>query len=49
LKPAQANSSQNPISKNAIAKNWGGGVARDEGPEFKPQYQKKKPGNEISF
>jgi hypothetical protein len=28
--------------KNRITKNWAGGVAQDEGPEFKPQYHKKK-------
>jgi hypothetical protein len=26
--------------RNPITKNWAGGVAQ-EGPEFKPQYQKK--------
>jgi hypothetical protein len=36
LKPAQANSSQDPISKKPITKK-GGGVAQGEGPEFKPQ------------
>jgi hypothetical protein len=35
LKPAQANSSWDPISKNPITKNWAGGVAQGEGPEFK--------------
>jgi hypothetical protein len=35
LKTAQANSSQDPISKNPIIKNWAGGVAQCEGPEFK--------------
>jgi hypothetical protein len=34
-KSARANSSQDPISKNPITKNWAGGVAQDEGPEFK--------------
>jgi hypothetical protein len=38
LKPAQANSSQDPISKNPITKNWAGGVAQGEDPEFKLQY-----------
>jgi hypothetical protein len=28
--------------KNTITKNWTGGVAQGEGPEFKPQYLKKK-------
>jgi ribosome assembly protein YihI (activator of Der GTPase) len=35
-KSAQANSSQDPILKNSC------GVPQGEGPEFKPQYQKKK-------
>jgi hypothetical protein len=42
LKPARANSSQVPILKNPITKNWAGGVAQDEGPEFKPWYRKNK-------
>jgi hypothetical protein len=41
LKPAQENSSQDPISKNSSQKR-AGGVAQGVGPEFKPQYQKKK-------
>jgi hypothetical protein len=41
-KPACTNSSRDPISKNPITKNWVCGVAQGEGPEFKPQYQKKK-------
>jgi hypothetical protein len=41
-KPAQANSSEDPITEKPITKDWAGGVARDEGPEFKPQYSKKK-------
>jgi hypothetical protein len=41
LKPAQANSSPDPISKNPITKNWASGVTQGEGPEFKPQYHKK--------
>jgi hypothetical protein len=40
-KPAQANSSQDPILKIPITKNVGG-VAQGEGPEFKPQCCKKK-------
>jgi hypothetical protein len=39
-KPAQANSSGNPIdpiSKNPSQKNRAGGVAQRESPEFKPQ------------
>jgi hypothetical protein len=38
-KPAQANSSEDPISKNP-SQNRAGGVARGVGPEFKPQYCK---------
>jgi hypothetical protein len=42
-KPACAKSSQDPISKkNPSQKNRTGRVAQGEGPEFKPQYQKKK-------
>jgi hypothetical protein len=41
LKPAQANSSQDPISKTPITKRTGG-MAQGEGPEFKPQSEKKK-------
>jgi hypothetical protein len=43
-KPARANSLnslQNPISKT-LHKNRSGRVAQGEGPEFKPQYLKKK-------
>jgi hypothetical protein len=40
-KPAQANSSQAPISKILITKRVGG-VAQVEGPQFKSQYYKKK-------
>jgi hypothetical protein len=40
LKPAPANSSQNPISKKPITKT--GLVAQGKGPDFKPQYLKKK-------
>jgi hypothetical protein len=42
LKPAQANSSQDPISKNIPSQKWAGGVVQGAGPEFKPQYQKKE-------
>jgi hypothetical protein len=42
LKPAWANSFQDTISKYPITKNWAGGVAQGESPEFKPQYCKKK-------
>jgi hypothetical protein len=41
LKPAWANSLQDPISKNPSQKLVGG-VAQSESPEFKPQYCKKK-------
>jgi hypothetical protein len=42
LKPAQANSSRDPILKNPITENWAGGMAQGEGPEFKPKHHKKK-------
>jgi hypothetical protein len=42
LNPAQANILLDPILKNPITKNWAGGVAQGEGPEFKPQYHQKK-------
>jgi hypothetical protein len=41
LKPAWANSSKDPISKKIITKR-AGGMAQGVGPEFKPQYLKKK-------
>jgi hypothetical protein len=42
-KPAQVNSSRDPISKKPITKKSGDdGVAQGEGPKFKPQYHKKK-------
>jgi hypothetical protein len=41
LKPAQANSLRDPISKTPITKR-AGGVVQGVGPEFKPQYHKKK-------
>jgi hypothetical protein len=42
-KPAQANSSQNSISKKKkITKKGAGGVAPSVDPEFKPQYQREK-------
>jgi hypothetical protein len=40
-KPAQANSSMRPYLQKKI-QNRAGGVAQDVGPEFKPQYCKKK-------
>jgi hypothetical protein len=45
LKPAQANSSRDPISKHLITKNWARRVAQGESPEFKPQYRKTKQTN----
>jgi hypothetical protein len=41
-KPAGANSSRDPSSKNPSLKNRAGGVAQGEGPEFKLQYHKKE-------
>jgi hypothetical protein len=41
-KPAQTNSSLDPISKNPVTKNWADEVPQGEGPEFKPQYHKKE-------
>jgi hypothetical protein len=43
-KPAQANRSQDPISKKPITKR-AGGVAQGVGPQFKPQYCQKKKKN----
>jgi hypothetical protein len=40
-KSAQANSSQDPISKMPITKR-AGGIAQGEDPEFKTQYRKKQ-------
>jgi hypothetical protein len=42
LKPAQANSSQDPSSKKTLHKKRVGGVFQSVVPKFKPQYQKKK-------
>jgi hypothetical protein len=41
LKPAWANSSRDPISKNPSKKkkNRAGGMTQSEGPKFKPQYR----------
>jgi hypothetical protein len=41
LKPAGANSSQDPISKNPSQKNRAGEVTQGIGPELEPQYCKK--------
>jgi hypothetical protein len=40
-KPAQENSSGDPILKNPSQKR-AGGMAQGEGPEFKPHYHKKQ-------
>jgi hypothetical protein len=48
-KSAQANSLQDPISKNPITKNWAGRVAQGKGPEFKPLYHKKAGGGQKTF
>jgi hypothetical protein len=46
-KPAQANSSLDPISKS-LSHKGAGGVAHGVGPEYIPQYRTKKKGlNEI--
>jgi hypothetical protein len=42
LKPAWANSLQDPISKKNPSQKRTGGVDQGIGPEFKPQYCKKK-------
>jgi hypothetical protein len=41
LKPAWANSSQDPLLKKALHKKKAGGVAQGEGPEFKSHTAKK--------
>jgi hypothetical protein len=41
LKPAQANSSQNPLKKPTTKQTKSGGV-QDEGPEFKPHNKATK-------
>jgi hypothetical protein len=41
LKLGRANSSERPYQKT-LHKNRAGGMADGEGPEFKPQYRKKK-------
>jgi hypothetical protein len=41
-KPAQANRSQEPISKKKPSQKRAGEVVQGVGPEFKPQYCKKK-------
>jgi hypothetical protein len=42
LKPAWANSSRDPVLKKNPSQKRAGGVAQSIGPEFKPQYHKKK-------
>jgi hypothetical protein len=42
LKPAQANSLRSYLEKTHHTHKKVGGVDQDEGPEFKPQYRKKK-------
>jgi hypothetical protein len=42
LKPAQANSAQDSISKKPIKKKRTGGVNQGVDPEFKSRYHKKK-------
>jgi hypothetical protein len=46
FKPAQTNSSQDPISKISNTKR-AGGVAQGVGPQFKPQYCKKRKEKEL--
>jgi hypothetical protein len=41
LKPAQANTSQNPVLKN-LSQNKTGRVAQGEGPEFKPSKRRRR-------
>jgi hypothetical protein len=38
-----------PHLENPITKNWAGGVAQGEGPEFKPQYQNKQTKKELKM
>jgi hypothetical protein len=49
LKPAQASSSREPVSKKNIThtQKSAGGVAQGIGPEFKPQFTKKEKENET--
>jgi hypothetical protein len=48
LKPAQANSSET-LSQKTLHENRAGGVAQGVGPEFKPQYHKKKKKEKLTF
>jgi hypothetical protein len=48
-KPAQANSSQYPISKKAITKKRAGEVAQGIGPEFTLQYHKRKKNHNFTL
>jgi hypothetical protein len=43
LSQPEANSLQDPISKNPVTKNWAGGVAQGESPELKPQNLRCRP------
>jgi hypothetical protein len=47
LKPAQANSLQDPISKKSLHKNRTDGVAQDESPKFKPHYNNNNNNNKT--
>jgi hypothetical protein len=40
--PGQIDLISRPYLKKPYQKNWAGGVAQGEGPEFKPPYRKKK-------
>jgi hypothetical protein len=42
LKPARAKSSVRPYLKKTLHRKGAGGMAQGVGPEFKPQYHKKK-------
>jgi hypothetical protein len=46
-KPAQANSSRDPISKKNLSQKRTGGVAQSVVPKFKSQYRKKKKKKEM--
>jgi hypothetical protein len=47
-KPAQENSSRDPISKNPSQKR-AGGMAHGEGPELKPQFHRREQKRDIRF
>jgi hypothetical protein len=49
-KPARANSSLDPIlEKKKKSQNMADGVAQGVGPEFKPQYHRKKKSPNLKF